>query len=359
MNKTIQQIRYGLILMILAVLLVSLKIRGECADIRLKSPVKKVTVTNTRLQNWWNSFTPGDGVKLAVKKEQCRPDPVRLKWTRVNNPKSYYRVYISTSPALKKPTVFQTKNNYKSIYNLLPGKTYYWKVKAYTGKAARVSRTQKFRTLPCARTIYVDGAYNTRDIGGYQTQSGETVRQGMIYRSGNFDSISNKGRNTIKQLGIRTQIDLRFDGEGNVGRATLPVRTYRHMPGHAYKTIFSEGKYIKREIAVMKMFTKEENYPIVFHCIYGRDRTGTLAFLINGLLGVNRKDLYRDYELTFLSRHSSSNADERYDKFSDLYDRMSRYKDASQSLSYNIRAYLIDNGMTEAEINEIRRIMLE
>jgi protein tyrosine/serine phosphatase len=39
----------------------------------------------------------------------------------------------------------------------------------------------------------------------------------------------------------------------------------------------------------------ESNYPIFFHCAIGTDRTGTLAYLINGLLGVPEEDLYYDY----------------------------------------------------------------
>ena len=35
-----------------------------------------------------------------------------------------------------------------------------------------------------------------------------------------------------------------------------------------------------------------------FHCAGGADRTGTLAFLIEALVGVSENDLSKDYELT-------------------------------------------------------------
>ena len=44
-----------------------------------------------------------------------------------------------------------------------------------------------------------------------------------------------------------------------------------------------------------------KEYPAVFHCAAGADRTGTLAFLISGLLGVSRDDLTKDFELTSFS----------------------------------------------------------
>ena len=59
------------------------------------------------------------------------------------------------------------------------------------------------------------------------------------------------------------------------------------------------SKYTIREI--FRVLSDEDNYPIYFHCNAGADRTGTVAFLINGVLGVPYKDLTRDFELTSFS----------------------------------------------------------
>jgi protein tyrosine/serine phosphatase len=42
---------------------------------------------------------------------------------------------------------------------------------------------------------------------------------------------------------------------------------------------------------------------VYFHCRIGADRTGTLAYLLEGLLGVQDEDRYEEYELTYLSGH--------------------------------------------------------
>ena len=48
----------------------------------------------------------------------------------------------------------------------------------------------------------------------------------------------------------------------------------------------------------LKNFTKAENYPIIFHCNGGADRTGSLAFILGALQGVSEADLIKDYEFT-------------------------------------------------------------
>ena len=40
------------------------------------------------------------------------------------------------------------------------------------------------------------------------------------------------------------------------------------------------------------------NYPIVFHCAAGKDRTGVLAALILDIVGVERRAIVEDYVLT-------------------------------------------------------------
>ena len=51
----------------------------------------------------------------------------------------------------------------------------------------------------------------------------------------------------------------------------------------------------------MEEIVDPDNYPILFHCSVGRDRTGTLAIVIYALLGVSEEEIIKDYELSFLS----------------------------------------------------------
>lgn len=333
--------------------------------IRLVSPENNasVTITNTKIQDWWDHYEKNQAVKMARKEEFCRPEPVLLCWTLDSSSDGShghkYDIYLSTHPDFKNAKVFHTRKNYLKVYNLFRGTKYYWKVTGRKSGNSCTSMTNVFYTKDCARTIRIKGAYNTRDIGGYRTSSGKKVRQGMVYRSGNFDSVKKEGKKVVQELGIRTQLDLRKPGEGMVGHKTLPVDNYIHLRGSSYKRILKSRKRRDKVAKLMRVFTDKNNYPVVFHCIYGRDRTGTLSFLLNGMLGVSKKDLYRDYELTFLSKHSSSVPKSKMRQFNKLYHKMSCYKDPSRSLEYNIEAFLLDIGLTRKELNTIEKIMLE
>ena len=46
---------------------------------------------------------------------------------------------------------------------------------------------------------------------------------------------------------------------------------------------------------MFELLSNPENYPVIFHCNIGTDRTGMIAYLLNALLGVSEEDLIRDY----------------------------------------------------------------
>ena len=99
----------------------------------------------------------------------------------------------------------------------------------------------------------------------------------------------------------------------------------------------------------------ESNYPMVFHCSIGTDRTGYLAYLIGGLLGVPQEELYRDYLY--------SNFGEIGD-FRTLYNVKYYYMDPidkypGETLSEKVESYLLEIGVPQSDIDAIRNILLE
>lgn len=272
----------------------------------------------------------GDEAQIdALLKNQCSDDWVKevtLSWKQ--NGSSFYTVYLSENQAFEDATVEKVFGYTPTLdlYNLLPGTTYYWKVKGtYSGDESAVGTftTEESKV----RTIYVDGVSNARDLGGYETTTGN-VNYGLLYRGGKLngttsgEAITEEGKSEmLDSLKIKTEIDLRSTGDdggqtenaigGGVNYIKIPLGQYANILD--YETWSSLDKSEKsgnfdanNKNAIKQIFellADKNNYPIYFHCNAGADRTGTLALLINGLLGVDEQSLIKDYELTTISRY--------------------------------------------------------
>ena len=99
------------------------------------------------------------------------------------------------------------------------------------------------------------------------------------------------------------------------------------------------------------------------HCSLGRDRTGTLALLINGLCGVGQSDLFLDYELSFLSEVGSTGDSLTTpvmvgNNFATMYDEIQNYA-PSGSFADACEAFMLSIGITQSEIDTIRSVLTE
>jgi protein tyrosine/serine phosphatase len=108
---------------------------------------------------------------------------------------------------------------------------------------------------------------------------------------------------------------------------------------------------------VFQAFADPANYPIIVHCAVGADRTGTVAFLLHGLLGMNMEDCIRDYELTTLSTvgvrtHTSA-------EFQGFLKALREFGDPPDDLAGQVEGYLRSIGVTAEEISAIRRLLIE
>ena len=325
---------------------------------------------------------------------------VVLSWEReTGGSYNKYMVWVSEYEDLSVPC-FQTETQdiYAVVEGLMPG-IYYWKVADSRGKESEVDT---FTIANYVRALDVDGIRNFRDLGGWKTENGKTVKYGLTYRSATLKESSGKA---LSDLGVKTEIDLRADAE--YAQSMLPekygirflqagimqgdyvlkdksfyasltpeqIEEKRHSEA-AFKQEYADALY-----KAFKLYTIKENYPILFHCTSGADRTGTFAFLLNGMLGVSVEDLYRDFELTCFAmggkrwRSNIKKTDNGEYYFNDdgyvtvpdnyvaiglLYKGlMECYGTGDNKLSSAIKNYLrMDVGLTDADFQAIERIML-
>lgn len=174
-------------------------------------------------------------------------------------------------------------------------------------------KTVKIKDSP-VRFITLNSGYNYRDLGGWETETGKKICYGKIYRGARTNGFSEKDIAIFKEnLHIKSEIDLRNsndDGGQNssilgddINYLKAPMSQYSYilpsfsLNGRTFDT--NSPAEIKR---IFEFLADEHNYPLFFHCNAGADRTGTLAFLILGSLGVTIGDLTRDFELTSFSQ---------------------------------------------------------
>lgn len=167
--------------------------------------------------------------------------------------------------------------------------------------------------------------YNLRDIGGYFTQNNEQVKWGKIYRSGDIATPSPEDNEILDSLKIKTVVDFRESMmvmsrpdrlNENINYIALPVNVNnfdadvhskilngQFLKGDAiiytqdcYRNIID--KYNEQYSKFFDILCDENNYPILFHCGWGKDRTGVAAYFILKVLNVNLKDIEDDYLLS-------------------------------------------------------------
>ena len=269
--------------------------------------------------------------------------------------------------------------------NLEIGRTYHWRVtglgKAPAGeKKGPVVRSDiaTFATEDRApRWIEIDGKVgNIRDFGGWRTTDGRRVRQGMAFRGQGLNNNSvtgeRQGRNRLtvedvryftKTLGIKTDLDLRSKGEtADLDESPLgPGVNLILRSSSAYRSIFHDHNK-KTMAANVRVFCDPANYPIYFHCIGGADRTGSLAYVLLGVLGVSQHDIETDWESTFYPNIPDDIHEAEPDfwcRESHLTDGINQYGEDDDTWQRSCELYLLDCGITPQEIARLRSILLE
>ena len=295
--------------------------------------------------------------------------------------KEEYKVLLSDNEQFEGAKEYVTNENSVSVNNLFVNKQYYWKVVA----DGEESKAATFTTGDYPRWISARPVFNVRDLGGYMTQSGKRVKQGLVYRGG---EITNKtwGEHALTNteeskaifndlMNIGVELDLR--GATDIGDG---YKDYAFRPGenrykqHAIKSYEETFTKTRSEVAaIFDILANADNEHVYFHCYGGADRTGTIGFLLNGLLGVSYTDLVIDFELTSYSsinnEHIRSHIDgqqHQYDRWPKLINQLKT--DTTGGYEWNENKLLKDNikefllkacSVSSDSIAKIERIMLE
>lgn len=160
----------------------------------------------------------------------------------------------------------------------------------------------------------------------------------------------------IGRFGVRTDVDLRTDGEcrGMEGSPLGPEVRWAHVSSAQYGDMQLDwGRDAFRR--VFEVFLDPDAAGIDFHCIAGQDRTGAVSFIVLALLGVSEEDLARDWEATALwNPYDHFNHEARYDKLVRGFDRW-----PGETINERVEAYVLSLGFSAADLGAFRERLLE
>ena len=347
----------------------------EGATVPILTADMKTYLAQPRAEREKQFADPAERKRIA--KFGDRPQKTLLSWN-CTAPVSTGAVWsVKVRRAKDGAVVFNAKTHKNSIEidNLEIACGYKWRVKGVASDGAKLRAEGTFRTEEIApRLIHLSRVHNMRDLGGRVGLGGRRVRQGRVYRSAGLNAnarnskskggmvpgavtLTDASRAYAKDvLGIRTDLDLRSDREcfGMTGSPLGPEVKWIKISSSAYSGMAKDpGKSAFTN--AFRVFLDEKNYPIDFHCIAGADRTGSLAFILNGLLGVDEEELWRDWEVTAFQKEKLDFGHRT--RFSKLVKVFEPFPGAN--INEKIVAYVKSAGFTDADIEKFRALMLE
>jgi len=177
----------------------------------------------------------------------------------------------------------------------------------------------------------LEGQPNFRDLGGYKTADGRTVKKGVVFRSGELPRLTDDDVAKLRELGVKTVVNFLTDtetkargqnrlpkgvemirlplaggedgGAGGLAGAVLKARQtadFSKVPvelnADIHRLIIREAD--EQYAALLRHLADSKKRPLVFHCSHGVHRTGTASAVLLSALGVPWETVRKDYLLS-------------------------------------------------------------
>jgi len=252
--------------------------------------------------------------------------------------------------------------------------------------------------MSTSRAVTWEGFFNTRDLGGLPTKSGNTTGYGAFFRAADLRFVTETGWAQARESGVRTVIDLRNADEirpaetslttlagsaqfaatpegpttpTGVNRLEVPlddindiefwqqINRERLNGTPLYYPVFLQRK-AERCAAVIKTIAHTDSGGVLFHCGGGRDRTGLITLLLLALADVEPQAIAADYAMSAEALKAlyaaMGTADQQPFIQGALADRGTTTEEAVMATldGFDVEQYLLGAGVTRRELHSVR-----
>ncbi len=173
------------------------------------------------------------------------------------------------------------------------------------------------------RLLPLKNVQNARDIGGYRTVDGRTVKWDVIFRTAELSHLDAADIAVLKGKGVSAIHDLRTVEERQAqptawtGAGAPKITAFDYSMDHSAmagllrggataesaRTVFANSypemlKMQRQQHRALFADLLKGDGAVLYHCSAGKDRTGMATALILSALGVPRETILADYELS-------------------------------------------------------------
>ena len=335
--------------------------------------------TNLTWDNWETDWPDGD-----------KPQAFSIRWKAEDMESGKMMLHLEDKLAWKADIEVKAGSRYVNITNLVPNDSYTYKVTAASGKViAQGSFTTTGSVHQCffsgdvkkkgGVTLKGEGARNCRDLGGWKTLDGKTIKYRKVYRGGRLNEkwtpypLNAQGQKEVLIEGIGAELDLRGNSDVIHEPAVEGLDHCSPVIEEGGKSMLVSDHAKTKECFEFVVNSVRKGRPVHFHCSLGRDRTGTLSILLMGLLGVREGDIAKEYELTYFAPvgYSVSSSDKKSNtkptfkntRMAWVYSDVVPYfweLAGDGTFAQGVEKYLLEvAGVAQKDIDDFRSLMLK
>ncbi|MBO4757320.1 MAG: tyrosine-protein phosphatase [Bacteroidales bacterium] len=354
----------------------SVSLENDALSAYLDDAIRSYSDTDDATNTVMAAYATGSAYS-SIDRKDC-PNPVKISLANAASSSTVIAIYEDST--MINPPIWSQNATLGStsadVYNLIPGRTYYYAVieDSVVWEKGYFNTTGRRRMIKVSNVERTGHANNCRDLGGLEVNdkgTKKTIKYGYIFRGTNMDKTTDTEKALLTGfLNIGVDIDLRSGKASSPGNDNGNQNCYQPFassyevgyinPGFNSFNDLTDTAKVKSVITAI-FNTAKKDKASYFHCYIGADRTGYIAMLIEGLLGVSEKDCSIDYELTSFSEAAELRY--RNGQPRDYYFRkgIQFLRDQEgETFQDKIENYLVKTvGISEADIKEFKSIVLK